>query len=39
LRNSTSFDVVTYNDVYGRDGPVRQALNAAPRQAVQQASN
>jgi len=31
-------DVVTYGDVYGRDGPVRQALNAGPR-AVQQASN
>jgi murein L,D-transpeptidase YcbB/YkuD len=32
-------DVVTYNDVYGRDGPVRQALNAGPRARVQQASN
>jgi murein L,D-transpeptidase YcbB/YkuD len=31
-------EVVTYGDVYGRDGPVRQALNAGPR-AVQQASN
>jgi len=31
-------DVVTYADVYGRDGPVRQALNAAPRQVLQ-ASN
>jgi len=31
-------DVVTYNDVYGRDGPVRQALNAGGR-PVQQASN
>src|ERR1044072_651551 len=31
-------DVVTYTDVYGRDGPVRQALNAGGR-PVQQASN
>ena len=31
-------DVVTYGDVYGRDAPVRQALNAGPR-SVQQASN
>jgi murein L,D-transpeptidase YcbB/YkuD len=30
-------DIVTYNDVYGRDRPVRQALNDGPR--VQQASN
>jgi L,D-transpeptidase YcbB len=32
-------DVVSYTDVYGRDGPVRQALNAGPRPPVQQASN
>jgi L,D-transpeptidase YcbB len=30
-------DIVRYNDVYGRDRPVRQALNDGPR--VQQASN
>jgi murein L,D-transpeptidase YcbB/YkuD len=30
-------DIVTYGDIYGRDGPVRQALNAGPR-PVQQAS-
>jgi murein L,D-transpeptidase YcbB/YkuD len=33
-------DIVTYNDVYGRDAPVRQALNrAGGRSRVEQASN
>jgi len=31
-------DIVTYNDVYGRDAPVRQALNRAGGGATQQAS-
>jgi len=31
-------DVVAYNDIYGRDAPVRQALNAAGPARVQQAS-
>ncbi|MEA3031881.1 MAG: L,D-transpeptidase YcbB [Sphingomonadales bacterium] len=33
-------DIVTYNDVYGRDAPVRQALNrAGGRARIEQASN
>ena len=32
-------DVVAYNDIYGRDGPVRQALNRGGRTRVEQASN
>jgi murein L,D-transpeptidase YcbB/YkuD len=31
-------DIVTYNDIYGRDRPVRQALNSAGAR-IQQASN
>jgi murein L,D-transpeptidase YcbB/YkuD len=31
-------DIVTYGDIYGRDGPVRQALNRGSSR-VQQASN
>jgi murein L,D-transpeptidase YcbB/YkuD len=31
-------DIVTYNDVYGRDTPVRQALNHAGGSAAQQAN-
>ena len=28
-------DIVTYADIYGRDAPVRQALNSVPENAAQ----
>jgi murein L,D-transpeptidase YcbB/YkuD len=31
-------DVVTYGDIYGRDAPIRQALNRVGREPIQQAS-
>ncbi len=36
---TTDGDILTYGDIYGRDAPVRQALNQAGSARIQQASN